>query len=199
MRVRCASLVFGLVLAPALLGAATPEEAVAVVKKTLAAAGEVVNASGTRDEKLASLRAVARDLLDTRAMGRRAGGDALAAQPPEQQEEYFELFDRVIVRAYLQKLLLFRKPRFGYYSKTQREGDVVIVGTKIITSKNNYFVDYEMRQRDGRWLAIDVIVEGISLSDNYHAQFSSLLRGRSFDELLDLMRRKTRRLQDDPA
>ncbi len=53
MRVRCATLVFGLVLAPALLDAATPEEAVAVVKKTLAAAGEVVNASGTRDEKCA--------------------------------------------------------------------------------------------------------------------------------------------------
>ena len=117
----------------------------------------------------------------------------------ESLEVYFELFDHVIVRAYLQKLLLFRKPHFGYYRKPRPEGDVVMVGTKIITSKDDYFVDYEMRQRDGRWFATDVIVEGISLSDNYHAQFSSLLRGRSFDELLDLMRRKTRRLRDEPA
>jgi phospholipid transport system substrate-binding protein len=53
-------------------------------------------------------------------------------------------------------------------------------------------VDYEMRERDGRWLATDVIVEGISLSDNYKSQFHDLLRDRSFAELLDLMRTKTR-------
>jgi phospholipid transport system substrate-binding protein len=124
-------------------------------------------------------------------MGRRAIGDVLAAQPAERQEEYFDLFDQLIVRAYLQKLLLFRNPRFGY-REAQSQGDIVIVGTKIITSKDEYHVDYQMRERDGRWLATDVIVEGISLTENYRAQFSSLLRDHSFDELLDLMRRTAR-------
>jgi phospholipid transport system substrate-binding protein len=141
---------------------------------------------------------VARDILDTRAMGRRAIGDVLAAQPPEKQEEYLDLFDHVMVRAYLQKLLLFRNPRFGY-GKPRREGDAMIVGTKIITSKDEYNVHYEMRERDGRWVATDVIVEGISLTENYKAQFASLLRDRSFEELLDLMRRKTRRVQEEPT
>ncbi len=192
------ALVLVLVLAPALSGAAASDEAVAVVRKTLAAALEVVRAGGTRDEKLVSLRAVARNILDTRAMGRRAMGDALTAQPPQQQEEYLELFDHLIVRAYLQKLLLFRDPRFGY-GKPRRKGDVVIVGTTIVTSKDEYHVDYEMREREGRWAATDVIVEGISLTENYHAQFASLLRDRSFEELLDLMRRKTQPVREEPT
>jgi phospholipid transport system substrate-binding protein len=197
MPVRRLVLVLVLVLVPAMLGAAASDEAVAAVKKTLAAALEVARAGGTRDEKLLSLRGVARDILDTRAMGRRAMGDVLAAQPPEQQEEYLELFDRLMIRAYLQKLLLFRNPRFGY-GKPQRKGDVVIVATTIITSNDEYHVDYEMREREGRWGATDVIVEGISLTQNYHAQFSSLLRDRSFAELLDLMRRKTRPGGEEP-
>ena len=184
-----------LVLAPALLGAAPADEALAVVKKTLAAALEIVRAGGTRDEKLVSLRAVARDMLDTRAMGRRAMGDVLAAQPPQQQEEYLELFDHLIVRAYLQKLLLFRNPRFSY-QPPRRDGDVVIVRTKIVTPKDEYQVDYEMREREGRWVATDVIVEGIGLTENYREQFSSLLRDRSFAELLDLMRRKTQLVRE---
>jgi phospholipid transport system substrate-binding protein len=192
------TLVLALVLALAALGAAAPEAALEVVRETLAAAREVANGEGTRDEKLDSLRGVARGILDTRAMGIRAGGEALAAQPPELQEEYFELFDHVIVRAYLAKLLLFRKPRFGY-RKPRHEGDVVIVGSKVITTKDEYYVDYEMRELDGRWVATDVIVEGISLSDNYYEQFSSLLRGRSFEELLDLMRRKTQRVRKEPT
>jgi phospholipid transport system substrate-binding protein len=198
MRVSRSRLVLALVLALTPMGAAGEEAALEVVRETLAAAREVANGEGTRDEKLESLRGVARGILDTRAMGRRAGGDALAGQTTEVQEEYFELFDHVIVRAYLSKLLLFRKPRFGY-RKPRREGDVVIVGSKVITTKDEYYVDYEMRERDGRWVATDVIVEGISLSDNYYEQFSSLLRGRSFEELLDLMRRKTRRVREEPA
>jgi phospholipid transport system substrate-binding protein len=197
MPIQRSVLVLVLVLAPALGGAAAPDDAVTAVRKTLAAALEIVRGSETRDEKLVSLRAVARDILDTHTMGRRAMGDVLAAQPPQQQEEFLDLFDQVMVRAYLQKLLLFRSPRFGY-REAQPKGDAVIVGTKIVTSTDDYHVDYEMRERDGRWVATDVIVEGISLTENYRAQFASLLRGRSFEELLDLMRRKTRPVREEP-
>ena len=189
-------LVLVLVLAPALWGAANPDEAGTTVKKTLDAALTIARTSSSRDEQLVALRAVARDILDTRAMGRRAMGDVLAAQPPQQQEEFLELFDQLMVRAYLQKLLLFRDPHFDY-GKPRTEGDVVIFPTKIVTTKDEYHVDYEMRERDGRWVATDVIVEGISLTDNYRSQFASLLRERSFAELLDLMRRKTRAVRED--
>lgn len=192
MSVRRLLLLLLVVLMPATATAADPgDEALDAVKKALAVAREVARGGGTRDEKLGKLQDVARRILDTRAMGRRAIGDALAAQPAEKQEEYFNLFDRLMVRAYLQKLLLFRDPRFGY-RKPRLDGDAVIVETKIITAKDEYRVDYEMRQQGGRWLATDVIVEDISLTDNYRSQFASLLRDRSFEELLELMRQKTR-------
>lgn len=196
MQIRSVALVLGLVLMPALSGATASDDALAVVKETLTAARKIVDAGGTRDDKLASLRSLARNMLDLPAMGRRAMGDVLAKQPPPQQQEYLELFGDVMVRAYLSKLLLFRKPRFGY-RKPKVNGDVVRVDTVIITSKDEYHVDYEMRESDGRWLATDVIVEDISLIDNYREQFASLLRGRSFAELLDLMRRKTRQSDEE--
>lgn len=197
MPLRRPALVLVLALAAARLAATTSDDAVAVVRKTLDAALAVVRAGGTSDDRLVALRAVARDMLDTRAMGRRAMGDVLAAQPPQQQEEYLELFDQLIVRAYLQKLLLFRNPSFGY-GQPQRNGDAVIVATTIVTSKDEYHVDYEMRERDGRWGATDVIVEGIGLTENYRDQFSSLLRDRSFADVLELMRHKTRGVREEP-
>jgi phospholipid transport system substrate-binding protein len=191
MRTRAAATVVALLLLAPALPAATPppSDAVAAIGKTLDAALAIARAGGTREENLAKLRAVARDILDTRTMGRRALGDVLAKQPPEQQEEYLKLFDEVMVRAYLSKLLLFRDPRFGY-GEPRRRGDGLIVPTTIATAKDEYHVDYEMRERDGRWVATDVLVESISLTDNYKSQFATLLRDRSFAELLDLMRKK---------
>jgi ABC-type transporter MlaC component len=48
-----------------------------------------------------------------------------------------------------------------------------------------------MVERDGRWLAEDIVVEGNSLTDLYEFQFDGILANRSFEELLELMRRKT--------
>jgi phospholipid transport system substrate-binding protein len=199
MAARRSTIALGLVLALAsgLQGAAPPEDAGAVVRRMLADAVAIARAGGDRDESLAKLRGVARGILDTRTMGRRALGDVLAAQPAEQQQAYLELFDELMVRAYLQKLLLFRDPRFEYGTPRQA-GAALIVPTRIVTSKDTYRVDYEMQERDGRWVATDVIVEDISLTDNYKAQFESLLANRSFAELLDLLRTKTRAARKEP-
>src|SRR5262245_22234320 len=198
MPCRRSALASWLVLAPALVAAAPSDDPVAAVKRTLDAALAAARAGGTRDENLAALRAVARDILDTRAMGRRAMGDVLAAQPPKQQAEYLDLFDELMVRAYLQKLLLFRSPRVAC-GDPRRVGDVVIVPTRIATVKDEYAVNYAMREREGRWVATDVIVEGISLTDSYRSQFASLLRDHTFSELLDLIRAKVRPAGPEPA
>jgi phospholipid transport system substrate-binding protein len=193
------ALALAFLLTPALLRAAAPtDEAAAVVQHALDAALATATAQKTRDENLAALRTVAGGFLDTKAMGRRAIGDALAAQPAPQQAEYLALFDELLVRAYLQKLLLFRSPRF-LYGEPRRDGDVVIVPTRIATTKDEYKVDYDMREHDGRWLATDVVVEGISLTDNYREQFASILRDRSFAELLDVMRTKLGRAKPTAA
>jgi len=176
-------------------GATAPDGPVAVIRKTLAVARGEVLREAPRDEKLAVLHGLAREMVDTRAMGWRTLDEELAAQSPAQQEEFLDLFGDFIVRAYLQKLLLFRNPRFAF-APEERQGDVALVRTRILTSRDEYYVDYEMHRRDGSWSATDIVVEGISLSDNYRDQFRSLLRTRSFDELLDLMRRKVRRYRD---
>jgi ABC-type transporter MlaC component len=89
--------------------------------------------------------------------------------------------------ARIQKLFLFHNPDFRFASKEER-GDSAIVRTELLTKKDSYHVTYEMHRDGGRWLATDFIIEGVSLTSNY----ASVLRNRSFEELLELMRRKVR-------
>jgi phospholipid transport system substrate-binding protein len=166
-----------------------PAGAVDAVRDTLAKARAVVLTADTHEQKLEALHDLARHLMDTRAMGRRAIGPRLAEQPEAKQEEFLKLFDELIVRSYLQKLLFFRQPRFAF-GKEETGPDAVIVHTRIVTDKDEFFVDYEMHQRDGAWVASDIVVENISLAKNYAQQFQEVLRTRSFDELLELMRGK---------
>lgn len=181
--------------APLLAAPAPPDGPLAPVQSTLALARKVVLAGGTRAEQLESLREITGELFDTREMGRRAMGRSLTQQTAEQQEAFLALFDEFMLRSYLQRLLLFRAPRFAF-GAVQEDGDTALVKTKILTEHDAFSVSYEMGRRNGRWRATDIVVEGISLRDNFREQFASLLRDRSFDELLELMRRKLRVFED---
>jgi phospholipid transport system substrate-binding protein len=177
------------------VAAAPGADPVAAVRETLARVQSVISSQDTRPIKLEALHALARELLDTRAMGHQALGRELRAQPPEQQREFLELFDELVVRHYLQRLLLFRDPDFDLVGgESGAEG--VLVRTRIVTRRDAYAVDYEMRRREGRWRAADIVVEGISVTRSYHTQFQRLLRSQSFEEVLGRMRRKIRVLDD---
>jgi phospholipid transport system substrate-binding protein len=176
-----------------LAAAPPPDGAAEAVHATLSQAQQVVRGPAERNEKLASLQLLARELLDARAMARRAIGKDLATRSTEEQEEFLGLFEELIVRAYLQKLLFFRQPEFAY-GDPELQGKVTIIPTRILSAKDEYFVSYEMRRRNGRWLATDVVIEGVSLTRNYRSQFQTILRRQSFEELLARMRRTTQRL-----
>jgi len=189
---RGSGLMLPLLLSAGLANAATePGEAGRAVDHVLQRARAIVLTQDERKAKLLSLHDLARELLDTRAMGHRALGEELAQQPAQQQAEFFELFDLMMVRAYLQKLLLFRNPEFAVVAE-DAQPKAVLVRTLISTPKDEFRVDYEMRMRGDTWRATDVVIEGISLIRNYRSQLRALLRSHSFEELLERMRRKTR-------
>jgi len=177
-----------LLLAPLTLEAQN-DGAVRAVRQTLAAAERTVSGEGSRNEKLARLREISRTLFDTEAMAENALGDVLALQPPKERQDFLGLYDEFVVRAYLQKLLLFRAPRFAVAPAEQRDGETV-VRTRIRTERDEYRVDYVLHETGGRWLASDIVVEDVSLCRNHGEQFRSLLRHESFEELLARMRRK---------
>jgi phospholipid transport system substrate-binding protein len=193
--VGCRPRAAGLALCAAALLAAAPGGAGRAVDEALRRARAIVVEDRGREEKLLALHALAHELLDTRSMGHRALGRELASRPPEQQEEFLELFDLLMVRAYLQKLLLFRDPEFAVVAEDAGP-DGVLVHTKIFTARDEFLVDYQMRRRNERWRASDVVIEGVSLTRNYRSQLHSLLRSHDFEELLERMRRKTRALAE---
>jgi len=65
------------------------------------------------------------------------------------------------------------------------------VKTRVLDFKNtNVQIDYRLKLIRGQWKVYDVVVEGVSLVDNYRGQFSSILVNRSFESLLSQLREK---------
>ena len=197
-RLHRATAVALLLLSASAVCAAPDDSPTATVRTALDRAAAISASGATGDARLDALRPVARDLVDTRAMGQRALGAAFAKATPTQQEEFLSLFAELFIRSYMQKLLLFREPKYRF-GKEERHDDTVTVTAQIVAGADSYNIDYEMHREGDRWLATDIAVEGVSMTSNYSDQFTSLLRTHSVDELLDLMRRKLGQANPTPG
>ena len=74
-------------------------------------------------------------------------------------------------------------------SRAEKNGDVTV--TTVIHHKGDrILVDYRMRNREGRWRGIDVIIEGVSLVQNFRAQAQEIVTSEGPDALIQRLRDK---------
>ena len=139
--------------------------------------------------KLLALRDVLRDFLDTEALARLAAGKHLDGRSPEETAEFLRLFRELFIRTYVQRLLLFDAPDFAY-GEERVTGDTATVSTEIVTPRDRFTVDYTFRHTQSGWRATDILVEQVSLAQNFRAQFDTALAKNSFQDLLALLRKK---------
>jgi phospholipid transport system substrate-binding protein len=51
-------------------------------------------------------------------------------------------------------------------------------------------VDYRLQRTVGRWDIADVVIDGVSIVENYRSQFTKIIRTLSYDALIKKMKIK---------
>jgi len=166
--------------------AATPLD---YTRTTLDQARAIVDSGRTHNAKLDALSALLKDFLDTDAMGQAALDKYWTRFSAAQQKEFLALFRELFQRTYVQKLLLFEKPDFAYVGEQRFDG-TARVDTKIVTPRDEFAVTYQLRSQGDRWLATDIKIEDLSLTNNFRRQLDRLLSKSSVEEVLGRMRKK---------
>jgi ABC-type transporter MlaC component len=164
----------------------------ATTRRILESSNRIVTGPGDRNHKLAELKKLLREFLDSDALGKRSIGAHLDGKSAEQQRRFYEVFRELFVRTYVQRLLLFDVPEFAYGKETVT-GDQAQVGTEIVTPRDRFAVDYELRKTPRGWQATDILIEDVSLASNFRAQFDRALAKDSFDGVLDKLEKKLRK------
>ena len=99
---------------------------------------------------------------------------------------------RDFVDAYTQMLLRFfgRSVRASgdetiEYQREVRDGILASVETKVVSASGDDFaIDYRLHDIDGQWKVYDMVIDQISVVNNYRAQFERVIAKSSIKELL---------------
>lgn len=179
-------------LLPAILQAATPTESVRQTVDNITAIlkDPALKGEQKKKERREKLKEVIYRRFDFTEMAKRSLGSEWRKHSPEEQKEFVQLFSALLEDAYLDKIESYNGEQVRYL-KERVDKDFAEVPTKLVDNKGQEFsVVYRLYSSGGDWKVYDVVIEDISLVNNYRAQFSRVLAKSSYAELVDRMRKK---------
>lgn len=112
-----------------------------------------------------------------------------------QRQEFTRTFGYLFQDSYTRMVLNFLKQENIQYGREQQQGGSAKVDTTIVRPNENIPVTYLLHTGPGGWKLYDVIVDGVSILQNYKNQFAQVIRTQSFDYLLKKMEEQRRAVQ----
>jgi len=74
------------------------------------------------------------------------------------------------------------------FNGEERNGDFANVETKVVSASGALPIDYRLHFVDGQWKVYDMVIDQVSIVNNYRAQFDRVIAKSSVKELLQKMK-----------
>jgi phospholipid transport system substrate-binding protein len=145
-----------------------------------------------KEIKKEKLRVIYKDMFDEIEFSRRTLARNWNKFTPAQRAEFVNLFEQVLEKAYIDKILAYSNEKVNFYKENMISENQAEIQSRIITPSKEIPINYRMIRKAGKWKAYDVVVENVSLVQNYRTQFNDILASNTPEHLLEILRKKVK-------
>jgi phospholipid transport system substrate-binding protein len=133
--------------------------------------------------------------FDFAMMAKDSLGPAYERLSGAQRQEFTRTFSYLFRDSYTRLVLNFLKKENIQYGRELPQGDKARVETAIVRTNEKIPVTYLMHKAPQGWVLYDVMVDGVSILQNYKTQFAQVIGTKSFEFLLNKMQEQRRAIQ----
>jgi len=124
------------------------------------------------------------DIFDWPAIAENALRAQWQERTPEEREEFIRLFAHFFALVYTSKAQMGQAERFTFLGESIEGERAVVRTTTIMRYGGERHVTYRMRLHGGeRWKVYEFDIDGMSLIENYGAQFQQIVTRGSYQDL----------------
>jgi phospholipid transport system substrate-binding protein len=146
-----------------------------------------------KEIKKDKLRVIYKDMFDEIEFSKRTLTRNWSKFSPPERVEFVKLFEQVLEKSYIDKILDYSNEKVDFYKESMLSENQAEIQTKIVTASKEIPIYYRMILKDGKWKVYDVVVENVSLVQNYRTQFNDILAKDTPAQLLDILRKKVKK------
>ncbi|MBN1365132.1 MAG: ABC transporter substrate-binding protein [Syntrophaceae bacterium] len=151
-----------------------------------------LKAESAKEIKKEKLRVLYKQMFDEIEFSKRTLTRNWNIFSPAQRTEFVNLFEQVLEKSYADKLLSYTNEKVEFYKEDMLSEKQAEIRSKIITSSKEVPIFYRVILKDGKWKVYDVVVENVSLVQNYRTQFNDILANGDPEKLLEILRKKVK-------
>lgn len=140
------------------------------------------------EEQRDQLREIINNMMDFREIARFALADKYNELNPNEQEEFTELFSKIIRDQSLKQLDIYRAEVI--YDDIQVTNGLALVSTTAILKDTRIPVNYRMQKKDGEWVFTDMSVDNAWTAESYRRSFQNIIRRRGYEALIQNLRKR---------
>jgi phospholipid transport system substrate-binding protein len=129
--------------------------------------------------------------FDFAEMAKRSLGANWQKGSASEQQQFVRLFTNLLESSYIGQIEAYSGEKIIYGRETveQNQADVE---TKIVTKKSEEVsVNYKLKGDGGNWKVYDMVIENVSLVNNFRNQFNRMLAKGSFADLISQLESKS--------
>jgi phospholipid transport system substrate-binding protein len=189
------SIVLALVLVAAVVTPATADTATARIREFFAGVNGLIADPRYDDrmqERMTALRRLVAEIVDFRSAAVIALGPEWSARTARERDEFARLFADLLQASVFGSVGARARLDNGlsvtYIGELGDRNGVTVATTVLTRSGGEMAVGYRMALRDARFMVHDVVIDGVSLVDNYRAQFERVMARSSYAGLVNEMR-----------
>jgi len=168
---------------PAMGGQATQTLSSSVDQVITLLADPAYKKATTHSEMRSKVVNTIKAIFDTTELSRRALGAQWKTFSPEQQKRFIAAFGDLLQNTYLDKIESYTDEKVQYLSEQDLGGTRVEIATKVVGKGKEIPITYRLVDHNG-WKVYDVVIEGVSMVQNYRSQFGQILMHESPDALI---------------
>ena len=154
------------------------------VQSTVNRASQILSKNISKEEKMNSLKIVAKETVDIEGIGSYSLGSARKNLNDNQKKIYFDLFENYFLKSFSSRLSEYTNPKINVESKKIINENYTIVNSLLISTPDRPQVKIDWRiytKNPEEPLIRDLIIEGLSLARTQKEEFASILNSNDGD------------------
>jgi phospholipid transport system substrate-binding protein len=149
-----------------------------------------LKAESAKKAKKNKIRDISEEMFDFTELSKRSLGKNWSKFNPDQQKEFVGLYKSLLEDAYADKIMLYTDVKIVFSKEVALTEKTVEVQSTVLRKSGEIPIYYRVIMKDGVWRVYDVVIEGISLINNYRSQFKEILVNKPPESLLETLRKK---------
>jgi phospholipid transport system substrate-binding protein len=143
-----------------------------------------------KKERFDRLKELIEPQFDFAEMAKRSLGPHWQRRSPDEQREFERIFADLLESNYIETIESYSGEKVVIANEKQ-DKEYAEVGSKIVSAKGEEFsVYYKLHLTGAKWKIYDVVIENISVVNNFRSQFNRVISQSSYQDLLQRMKAK---------